>query len=226
MKRISLIPICLLIILTGYEYDISISYGQPAIEGFDGAFFKSLEESSSIPGYGQATEEKIYEALFSDLFKEIRKPNFYLANTTEDRWFAENPYKEEEWKEWLKDLGDISIELVQELYSVNKRHSTVNWNCTTLDPVFLPEEYSLNSIQKNRDEFCLVEKGKGNVNVYTRMGQQYRSYYTVSKVAFSKDRRYALVKYSKHCAPSSDGEFFASFEFKENKWQLFGYKEL
>jgi hypothetical protein len=226
MKRIALMPVCLFIILAGYEYDVSISYGQSGIEGFDGAFFKSLEESSSIPGYGQATEEKIYEALFSDLFKEIRKPVFYLANTTEDRWFAENPYREKEWKEWLKDLGDISIKLVQELYSVNRTHSTVDWNPTILDPLFLPEEYSLNSNHRNRDKLCLVEKGKGNVSVYTQTGQQYRSYYTVSKVAFSNDRRYAILKYSKHCSPSGGGEFFVSFEFKDNKWQRIGYKQL
>ncbi len=224
MKRITLILICVFIIVGGY--DIAISYGQIEIEGFDGSFFKSLEESGSIPGYGQATEEKIYEALFYDLFKEIRKPSFYLANTTEHRWFAENPYKEQDWKEWLKDLGDIPIKLVQDLYSINETQGTVNWNSGILAPVFLPEEYSLNSNHKDTDEFCLVGKEKGNVDVYTQKGRQYLSYYTVSKVAFSNDRRYALLKYSKHCAPSTGGEFFASFEFKDNKWQRIGYKEL
>ena len=225
MKLITLILICPLLILN--VFDPSTSYGKSQIEeGFDGALFLSLEESSSIPGYGQSTEAKIYEALFSDIFKEIRRVSFYLANTTENRWFIENPFKEEDWEQTLKDLGDISIELVHELYRVNKFNRPINWKSTILDPIFLPEEYTLNSNNKNRDELCLVEEGQGNIDMYTNTGQQYRSYYTVSKVAFSQDRRYALVKYSKHCAMLSGGEFLASFEFKNNKWNLIGYKVL
>jgi len=225
MKLITLIIICLVLILNGL--DTSSSYGKSQIEeGFDGSLFKSLTESSSIPGYGQVKEEKIYEALFSDLFKEIMHVSFYLANTTENRWFIKNPFKKEYWGQKLKDLGGISIELVQELYRVNKTNRHVNWKSAILDPIFLQEEYTLNSNNKNTDELCLVEEGQGNVDMYTNTGKQYRSYYTVSKVAFSKDRRYALVKYSKHCAPLSGGEFLASFEFKNNKWNLIGYKVL
>jgi len=72
-----------------------------------------------------------------------------------------------------------------------------------------------------------LEEGHGDTGAYIKTNnnelKEYRSYYTVSRVAFSKDRRYALIKYSRYCAPlSTAAEFFQSFEYTNNGWECIG----
>jgi hypothetical protein len=224
MKPSHLILICLTIALTGYCS--STSYGRNnAQKAYDGEFFQGYIGHDPIPSSKLVTDNKIYETLFYRCLRIRRK--LYLAKSTENRWFKENPFKKEEWTGRLKDLGDISIELVQQLYRVNKNHVTINWKSTLITPIFLPEEASLNSINTNEDKFCFDEEGYGDTGIYRNDMKEYRSYYTVSRVAFSKDRRYALVKYSRNCAPlSGAGEFFQSFEYTNNGWKCIGHLTL
>ena len=220
MKPAHLILIC--VVLAFIFYYPSTSYGRTNTQkAYDGEFFQGYKGYDPLPSSKQFTEHKIYEVLFYKCLTIRRK--FYLAETTGNRWFKENPFKEEEWTGRLKDLGNISIELVQKLYSINNSHRPVNWNSALLDPVILPGEYALNDGQKKEDKYCFDEEGEGNIIVFNKDMKQYRSYYIVSRVAFSKDRRYALVKYSRNCAPSSDaGDFFVSFKFTNNAWKCIG----
>ena len=220
MKPSHLILICLILVFTFYRP--STSYGQTNKQkAYDGEFFQGYRGYDPLPSSKQFTENKIYETLFYKCLTIRRK--FYLAETTGNRWFKENPFKKEEWTGHLKDLGDISIELVQELYRKNINYRPVNWNSTLLDPVFLPDEYTLNNGRKKEDKYCFDEKAEGNLSTFYKEMKESRSYYIVSRVAFSKDRRYALVKYSINCSPSSgDGDFFVSFKFTNNGWKCIG----
>lgn len=227
MKLFPFRLICSSIIFIGCLSSISSGQNnidqQPLYEFED--FYQSYDGYYPKPSLKLATENKIYETLFYKCLTMGR--TLYLAKSTENRWFNENPFKKEEWLERLKDLGGISINLVQELYHVNKTHSPINWETTLIKIIFLPEEASLNSANTNEEQFCFDEEGYSDTGTYITTNdnesKEYRSYYTVSRVAFSKDRRYALIKYSRNCAPlSATGEFFQSFEYTNNGWKCIG----
>lgn len=224
MKPSHLILACLILVFT--FYCPSASYGQTNKQkAYDGEFFQGYRGYDPLPSSKQYTENKIYETLFYKCLTIRRK--FYLAKTTGNSWFKKNPFKKEEWAGRLKDLGNISIELVQELYRKNINYRPVNWSSDLLDPAFLPDEYALNDDNKKKGKYCFYEEGEGNVSVFTEDMKEYRSYYIVSRVAFSKDRRYALVNYSRNCSPSSDdGDFFVSFKFTNNGWKCIGNLKL
>jgi hypothetical protein len=201
------------------------SYGQTRPKAYDGEFFQGYRGYDPLPSSKQFTENKIYETLFYKCLTIRRK--FYLVKTTGNRWFKEHPFKKEEWIGRLKDLGGISIELVQDLYRINSSYRPANWKSDLLDPVFLPDEYALNDGRKKKDKYCFDEKGEGNVSAFTKDMKEYRSYYIVSRVAFSKDHRYALVKYTINCSPSGgDGDFLVSFKFTNNAWKCIGNLKL
>jgi hypothetical protein len=224
MKPSHLILICFMLAFAAYCPEASYGRSNPP-KAYDGEFFQGYRGYDPLPSSKQFTENKIYETLFYKCLTIRSK--FYLAKTTGNRWFKENPFKKGEWIGRLKDLGDISIELIQDLYRVNSSYRPVNWKSALLDPVFLPDEYALNDGNKRKDKYCFDEEGEGNVSALTKDMMEYRSYYIVSRVAFSKDRRYALVKYSRNCSQSSDdGDFFVSFKFTNNAWKCIGNLKL
>jgi len=159
-------------------------------------------------------EQAVYETL---LLKRIGNTytKYYLAKATENQWFVNNPIEQYPWNESLKPLGNISIELVKKLYEVNKNSQSLNWNPLITNSEFLSTNYVYNPKNTDPRKHCFDEDNN------------YRSYYTLSKVAFSKNNKIALIKFSYLCATlGGAGEFFVTFEFKNSRWQTLGVELL
>jgi len=174
------------------------------------------------------TEQGVYETLFVERVGNTYA-KYYLAGATENQWFINNPIKEAKWEEFLEELGNIPMELVEELYRVNMESHPLNWQPIVTNAVILPPTYAMKAQPGKRNERCLVEEGKGNIGIREsgKGKRQYRSYYSVSKVAFSNNGKLALVKFSYLCAPlSGAGEYFVAFELRENRWHYLGSRML
>jgi len=178
----------------------------------------------SRPQIRLTTEQAVYESFFlfvvGDAYSKV-----YLANASENRWFIENPFNEQEWNRSLSDMGGINIQLVKRLYEVNEMSTALGWQPFITNVEMLPVEYA--NLTHKEGEHCFDRNGHGNVNIYSKDGRAFRSYYSISKPAFSEDGEYALIKYSIHCAPlSGAGEGFAVFQFKQQRWQLIGGRRI
>ncbi len=172
-------------------------------------------------------EQGVYETLFTKIVGNTYS-KYYIAGATENEWFTNNPIKAASWEASLDSLGNIPMDLVIELYRVNEISHPLNWKPLVTNAVLLPASYAKNAEPKERDSRCLVHEGEGNIGIGSKTGKgAYRSYYSVSKVAFSSDNKLALVKFSYLCAPlSGAGESFAAFELREKQWHLIGVKRL
>lgn len=172
----------------------------------------------SEPPDAATAEQAVYESFFEVVAGE-GNPLLFLAAATENDWFKANPFEEGEWDDYLDDLGGIPIDLVEELYRVNRDSVPIGKNPRPANVEFLPA-------RSGGEERCLVGEDEPHIGVRSQ-GGYYRAYYTVSRVAFSQDRTHALLKYSRHCAPlSGGGEFFAAFRLEGQQWQVIGGRML
>lgn len=174
-------------------------------------------------------EQGVYETLFVERVGGNTYSKYYLAGATENEWFINNPINNAQWDESLDELGNIPMELVEELYRVNRESHPLNWRPIVTNAEMLPPSFAVRAKPEKINERCLVEEGKGNTGLEAsgKGKGEYRSYYSVSKVAFTKNGKMALVKFSYLCAPlSGAGEFFVAFELHENKWHPIGGRML
>jgi hypothetical protein len=163
-------------------------------------------------------EQAVYETLMLQNLANTHEPH-YLVEETEVFWFKANPFNKS-WKGRLKPLGGIDMALIETLYAINQQPETINWQPFLTNMTMLPAQY--NVAAKAEGDLCFTEDGSGNVGVFNQ-GREYRSYFTLSRVAFSTDRLQAMVKFSYHCAPMSGArEGFAVFTFKDHGWQQTG----
>ena len=168
------------------------------------------------------TEQSVYETFFVERIGDLHS-KYYLAGATENDWFKENPFDQYSWDNELEKLGGVSISLVKELYRLNEESHALNWKPIVTNAELLPDHYARKAEGKEKEDRCFVEGSKGNIGVYREGKGRYRSYYTVSKVAFSEDKTIAMLKISYLCAPlSGAGEFFITFELKDNRWHPLG----
>ncbi len=170
------------------------------------------------------TEQSIYKTLFTETIGDSH-PKYFFANATENDWFKDNPFDKYPWEESgaLEKLGGVSIELVKELYSINEESHALDWQSIVTNSEFLPGSYARKAKGKEIEDRCFPGSSKGNIDIYKEGRGQYRSYYTVSKVAFSENRKIAMLKVSYLCAPLYGGsEFFITFELKGERWHKIG----
>ncbi|MDH5731161.1 MAG: hypothetical protein OEZ58_19425 [Gammaproteobacteria bacterium] len=164
-------------------------------------------------------EQAVYETFFLKSVGDMHS-KYHLVDSTEYIWFAENSIEQFQWERALKSLGNISMELVNELYRRNDQSYPLNWQPLITTVTLLSKEYLGKNNQSS--DLCF-EKGSGNVNIFDKIGRQFRAYYSISRVAFSEDSKIALLKYSYLCAPMSGAtEAFVSFTFTEGEWKLLG----
>ena len=179
----------------------------------------------SKPPIELTTEQAVYESLFLEITGDTHT-KYYVADATENDWFKDNPFQNEKWEKALDDLGGINIELVKMLYDINKNSSPINWTPIITNAELLPSEYVIGVDPHTTGERCLVNRDEANIDIMQN-NKYMRSYYTISKVAFSQDRKTAILKFSRHCAPMSGaGEFFVAFKFEEKRWQMIGSRML
>ena len=168
------------------------------------------------------TEQSVYEALFAERIGDTYT-KYYVANATENDWFKEHPFNKYPWAKSLDDLGGISVDLIKELYRVNQASYPLDWKPIVTNAEFLPGSFAHKPKKSEVEDRCFAENTKGNVGVYKTGKGQFRSFYTVSKVAFSKDGKVALLKVSYLCAPlSGASEFFVTFKLENGQWHPLG----
>ncbi|MGX5174277.1 hypothetical protein ACUR5C_09680 [Aliikangiella sp. IMCC44653] len=170
------------------------------------------------------TEQAVYESLFLEIQGDAIS-SYYLVEQTEASWFKSNPLEEFEWRGLLQDKKDVPFSVVRSLYSRNQKSEKLNWIPVITNAQLLPSKYvDLNS--ENRDELCLVPGEEPHIGV-GRDDRFYRPYYTVSRVGFSNDGTFSIVKLSKKCAPMSGaGEFFILLKLEDNSWKYLGERTL
>lgn len=172
-----------------------------------------------------SAEHTVYEAIFLNLKGDAISP-YYLASKTEISWFNENEYKEEDWSYWLEENGNAPISVVNSLYKQNRVSEGLTWKPIITNGTLLPKQFA-NLTPENTEQLCLVGETEKHIDVRHQNGMYFRPYYTVSKVGFSHDGIFALVKLTKNCAPlSGAGEFFLLLKFENKKWQTVGGKDL
>ncbi len=173
-------------------------------------------------------EQGVYESLFVERIGNTYS-KYYLAGATENEWFISNPINDAQWDSYLSELGNIPMELVEELYRVNEKSHPLIWQPLVTNAEKLPPSFAIKAKPDKRNERCLVQEGKGNIGLGapSKGKGEYRSYYSISKVAFTNNGEIALVKFSYLCAPlSGAGEFFVSFELRGNRWHPIGGRML
>ena len=162
-------------------------------------------------------ENTVYEALFLAIKKDAISP-YYLVDKTESLWFKENVYDPDDWEGLLTNNSEVSLSIVNSLYQRNTISQSLNWKPLITKAILLPAKYT-NLYSEKRDELCLVSADKPHIGVGTKEGGFFRPFYTVSRVGFSPDGKFALVKYSRRCAPlSGAGEFLVLLEFTSKQW--------
>ena len=182
-----------------------------------------LAGCESKPSIELTMEQAVYESLFLKITGNTQE-KYYIVEVTENEWFQANPFNENEWSSSLDDLGGINIELIKTLYKNNNKSGSLNWNPFITNAQLLPPKYNVNANFSGSN--CWVEESEANIDV-TINNKSNRSYYTVSRVGFSKNNKNAIVKLSRHCAPMSGaGEFFIAFEFVEKQWKVIGGRTL
>lgn len=166
------------------------------------------------------TDQAVYESLFQHLFRSNYEP-LYIANTTESQWFKNNPITRVNERELIK-LQGVYPKLLKRLYEINEHKHPLNWHPYMINAMFLNEYYA--NIDHNRvEKTCYVNKRDTTVDKFT-VKPHLRAYYTVSKVAFSKDKKIALLKYAYHCSPrSGSGDWLVILRLEENAWQVLDY---
>jgi hypothetical protein len=166
------------------------------------------------------TDQAVYESLFQHLFRSSYEP-LYIADTTESQWFKNNPITRVNESELVK-LQGVYPKLLKRLYEVNEQKHPLNWNPYMINAMFLNKYYA-NIDHNSVENTCYVDKRDASVEKFT-LKLHLRAYYTVSKVAFSKDKTIALLKYAYHCSPrSGSGDWLVILRLEENAWHVLDY---
>jgi len=170
---------------------------------------------------GITPEQAVYESLFLGIAGDAHSQH-YVAEATENAWFKDNPFKDEIWKKELEGLGNISIELVKELYKVNHKSMPINWKPLITNTQLLRFKNSDDQKSNSQNEECYSSINESN-SENSAESRRIRPYYSVSRVAFTPDGKNALLKVSFNCALlGGGGEYFAAFGFKDNQWEVIG----
>ena len=181
-----------------------------------------LSGCDSKPILELTSEQAVYESLFLEIQGDATTL-YYLAKQTESAWFEENPFEGVDWQAWLDELGGVRIDLIRELYRVNRESGPLNWTPFITNAELLPKECARQSTGVDREKLCYVNEDQPHNGLGMKNGGFFRPYYTVSRVAFSRDGRYAIVKYSYHCARLCGArEAFVTFRLQDNRWQVVG----
>lgn len=172
---------------------------------------------------GLSKEQAVYESLFLKI-KGNSHEKYYLAQYTESEWFSSNPFNESDWESDSSTFGGIDIDTIKRLYQISSKSESLNWKPLITNGVLLSSKIGVDSLGKQ--ESCLVEMEQGNIGIVEN-GKGYRSYYTVSRVAFTSDQKKAILKFSLNCSPLSGGrEAFVVLEFIEQQWKIVTGKNL
>lgn len=174
---------------------------------------------SSSAKNNRTLEQAVYESLFIRA-QDVTDIKLYIAKATDSKWFKNNPITKVK-KEDLAKLGGISADLVSELYEINKSPQDLIWIPDRIDAILLPSHFS-NITANTIEKMCFIDKRDTNIADFA-LKKQLRAYYTVSKIAFSKDKKIALLKYGYHCSPrSGSGDWLVTLKFKDDDWQMLG----
>jgi len=170
------------------------------------------------------TERDVYEAF---LAARRGDPGFvvYLAAATEAEWFEENPFKAQEWAGYLDGLGGIPIELVEELYRVNRHPAPIGGSLLPADIVILPPDYPPPD-GFLVDTHCSPNELRPESETWSPDECDVRPYHTLSRVAISRDGTLALMKYLYTCVPLCGSEGFVAFRRDGGRWRRFGKRVL
>lgn len=174
---------------------------------------------------GMTKDHVIYENLFLKLNGDSIV-NARVVEASDNIWFSKN-----ELASVLESTKELDAELVKRLYKINKKSIVLNWKPVMVSIEFLPKvifegaslQY-LHSCVKN--EFTFVPESKGSdlsIRQKTESGEYYvyQPYYTVSRVAFSKDGNRAMLKFGYHCAPLSGArEGLVTFKKQGRYWHI------
>lgn len=172
-----------------------------------------------------AAERAVYDSFFAAQVGERNLPAYVVA-ATDAAWFAENPFRADEWiPPWLDGLGGISMEVVEELYRVNRTSAPIPADPPFENAVLLPADYAppppSDAVMR-----CLFEKEWAEPGTETGKDCDFQDYFTVSRVAFSRDRRRAMLKYLYRCLVLCSREGFAAFEWDGQRWREIGARIL
>jgi len=172
-----------------------------------------------------AAERAVYASFFVASGGAHDEP-LYVVAATDAAWFAENSFNADEWVPWLPHLGGIPMALVEELYRVNRTTVPIAENLSPANVVLLPADYQPPDTS-DYDLRCLLEKED-----WPKSGKDDEPdcdpqiYVTVSRVAFSRDRRHAMLKYYYHCRGLCASEGFVAFERDGQHWRQIGTRLL
>jgi hypothetical protein len=118
------------------------------------------------------------------------------------------------------DVGDLPEGLLEKFYQVNQKSELLSWKPIMVNVEYLPQEYAGKLSEDPQGYDCLVPLEEGSVGI-SQKGQAYRPYYSISKVAFTDDNEFALVKLGYHCAPMSGaGEWLICLRKVGLEWKL------
>jgi hypothetical protein len=168
-------------------------------------------------------EQQVYESLFLARVNSFSRP-IYIAGASDSQWFVENPI--DRVQRTSTDLGRLVPEfprLLAELYRLNEVTQDLDWRPIVVNGVFLPASHASNPRNAHTDERCFDASGEGSIEMRNAEGRRFRPYYTVSRVVFTANGEFALVKFGYHCAPlSGAGESLLLFKFQRKRWILAG----
>jgi hypothetical protein len=182
-------------------------------------FIALLAGCDSKPEVKVTNTQAIYETIFLKVIGNTYN-KYHLVETTESAWFIKHPYETEDWNTLLDSSDAITPELIKELYRVNASSLPLNWTPFLTNAKFLPSHY--NDGPSQIENHCFVEEKDATIDIRSN-GSYYRSYYSISNVAFSSNNETAIVKYSRHCAPlTGAGEFIVVLQRINKQWQVIG----
>ena len=149
-------------------------------------------------------EQAVYESValkyINSMAKEVK-----VLNKTNGIWFQNHTLSElkdrSTWKEYGKEIHFKAPELLLErLYALNQEIKDINWS-----PIII------NGILEPADNHSPFKSGPRN---------EQSSYYSFSRVAFTGDKKTALVKFTHHCPALCGGEWIVYLEFEEQRWSI------
>jgi len=178
----------------------------------------------TAPPDGTAAERAVYEAFLAP-WRESPNGVAYVVAATDAAWFEANPFRKDEWAPYLHDLGGIPMDLAEELYRINRTSMPIAEDPPAANFVLLPAGYAP-PMPPDYDARCLFGPYRPGSGPDSDADCHVRPYYTLSRVAFSRDRRHALLRYRYYCLPLCASEGFVAFEWDGRRWRKIGRRLL